>query len=106
MVLLAACTKDPMIGNHFTTYTYAETQCSDPWGRAATDSLTLRNLSAYLTARKIEFMNLGIQKTDSAQVCNACICKTGNQLSVTFLGLKDSTVSRMQQLGFNRMPDE
>lgn len=103
MFTLIACQKEPLDGNHFTTYTYAETQCSDPWGRGTTDSLTMQNLSAYLTAHRIDFLTLGIQKTDSTQVCNACTCKTGNQLSVTFLALNDSTVFKMQQLGFQKM---
>jgi hypothetical protein len=103
LLTLAACIKERTRNDPFSTYIYAETYCSDPWERGATDSLTLRNLSTYLTTHRIDFRTVGIQKTDAPEVCNACSCKTGNRLSVTFLMLNDSTVSKMQQLGFNRL---
>jgi hypothetical protein len=72
--LLIACeTFDPETFTHY----YTETQCSDPWLRATSDSATLSHLTVYLADSGITVLDAQVRVVSNGFECQACPCETG-----------------------------
>ena len=78
---------------------YAQTQCADKWGMAATPTQLETAATTYLAQQGISLVNAHAAKTGTEAACNACTCTTGLVLTgqVTFAQL-----AAMQALGFTR----
>lgn len=81
----SACEDEGVADTRF--YTYAQTQCADPWGNTR-DEEELKSLAeTYLVTKDIEV----IESTVSAgevEFCFACSCLSGKVLTIE-LGLQD-----------------
>lgn len=100
IVALLACTKKEAMGeNEYTTLIYQQTFCSDPWTTAASDSLTLNNVQAYINSNNLYLAGLSIKQTSNADTCKACTCKTGKTLFVSTLN-SEVLKAKYIQLGF------
>jgi hypothetical protein len=56
---------------------YAQTQCADKWGMAATSAQLETVATTYLAQQGINLVNAHAAKTGMEATCNACTCPTG-----------------------------
>lgn len=102
-VLTAAftCSKDSKIvdGELMTTYTYAQTQCADPWQTSQNDETTGRNVRQYLESKYVEVGWVRIERTSDGATCLACSCPSGKTI---FVGAPkdENTRKALEKLGF------
>lgn len=93
------------MGDEFMTLSYKQTQCSDPWITNPTNnSITVNSISHFLDSAGMtgpEF-NVNIRNDGIAEICSACICKTGKNIYVTVL-YSAALLSKYQSLGFTRI---
>lgn len=92
----AACKKKAINEDQYITLYYRQTFCADPWQNAATDSLTLVNISSYLQAAGAYVGGLAITYEGPAETCDACFCKTGKTIYVTTF---NNAASKAKYLG-------
>jgi hypothetical protein len=97
-LLLFACKKH-LLSDQYITLSYQQTYCADPWMNQADDSLTLKNVAAYLNSASLYVAGLSIKQETSLVSCAACNCKTGKIIYVTTLDA-DSLKAKYQRLGF------
>ncbi|OLY92086.1 hypothetical protein BUE76_09395 [Cnuella takakiae] len=101
MVSAFTCNKDSRIvaAKSLPTYTYAQTQCADPWPTSPNDSVTAGNVRQYLKERGVEVSFVSVKKTSEAATCLACTCPSGKTI---FVGASDeaTTVKLLNQVGF------
>ena len=83
ITIIYACKKEKIIQDNYTTLTYKQTQCADAWATGITDSITLVNVANYLNSQNVYVASLSIKAVNPADLCNACICKTGKLIYVT-----------------------
>ena len=96
-----ACKKAQPGENQYTTFYYHQTGCSDPWPTGATDSLTLVNVSNYLSAAGVYVASLNIKQDGIAEACLACQCKTSKTIYVSAFNNK-GTKEKYLALGFKQ----
>jgi hypothetical protein len=103
LVTAFTCRKTESEEDRYTTYSYKQTQCADPWqaGSGSGDSLTIVKVTNYLTAAGLHVARVQIKADDIAAVCLACQCKTGKTIYVTSFS-DDSTKARFLRLGFQQ----
>jgi hypothetical protein len=82
--ILFSCKKENnVIQDNYTTLQYLQTKCSDAWLSAASDSLTIVNVSNYLQAKSVYIAGIFIKQIDTGDTCKACSCKTGKVIYVS-----------------------
>lgn len=95
------CNKDSEVvaAKPLPTYTYAQTQCADPWPTSPNDSLTAENVRQYLKERSVTVSFVSVKKTSEAATCMACTCPSGKTI---YIGASDeaTTVKLLNQIGF------
>ena len=98
---MISCQKNnPILSDKYITLAYPQTYCTDPWVTVlADDSLTLKNVSAYLTSNNLYIANLSIKRDSLPGTCSACYCKTGKKIYVTTLE-SDSLLAKYNRIGF------
>ncbi|MEP7377369.1 MAG: hypothetical protein ABI675_28460 [Chitinophagaceae bacterium] len=96
-----ACTKkNQRIGdNEYTTLSYKQTYCSDPWATGTNDNLTLVNVASYLASSELYIASLYIKQENSPDMCLACSCKTGKIITVSTLN-SETLKAKYLQIGF------
>lgn len=100
MLGLAACTKQSPAGeDQYITLEYQQTQCSDKWAYAASDSLQLAAVAHYLDSAGLYVASLSMRQEQPAMVCAACTCPTGKIIAVSTLN-SDSLKAKYAALGF------
>ncbi|MEO8762986.1 MAG: hypothetical protein ABI416_01805 [Ginsengibacter sp.] len=98
-IVMPACKKNKILKDEYTTLDYKQTFCADPWPIGGTDSLTLKNLAAYLDSSGLYLAGLTIKKEADEDLCYACFCKTGKTIYATTLA-SDTLKARYGRLGF------
>ncbi len=81
-------------------FTYAETQCADPWNQieGAFDMSREDRISAYLESEEIDFSDLSIENIGEGMIfCAACNCASGFKIS---LAATDNFSDQLENLGF------
>lgn len=95
------CNKDAEVvaAKSLPTYTYAQTQCADPWPTSADDLVTAENVRQFLKAKGITVSFVSVKRTSDAANCMACTCLSGKTI---YIGASDeaATVKLLNQLGF------
>jgi hypothetical protein len=100
MLGIAACTKQSPVGeDQYITLEYQQTQCSDKWAYATSDSLQLAAVAHFLDSAGLYVASLNIRQQQLPMVCNACTCLTGKVIEVTTLN-SDSLIAQYTALGF------
>ncbi|MCX6316867.1 MAG: hypothetical protein NTW29_06235 [Bacteroidetes bacterium] len=100
-ILLFSCERDIKIGDKYVTLSRKQTYCADPWPMAASDSLTLENVKAYINANNLYIADLTIRLDTAPDLCAACFCKTGKTIYVSTL-YSDTMVARYGRIGFTQ----
>lgn len=95
------CNKDSEIvaAKPLPTYTYAQTQCADPWPTSADDSITGSNVRQYLKEKGVTVSFVSVKKTSEAVTCMACTCPSGKTIYVG-ASAEATTVKLLNQIGF------
>ena len=96
-----ACNKDNnLIADKYVTLSFKQSFCADPWtNNLSNDSLTLKNVAAYLSGNNLYFANLFLKQDTLPDAFNSCNCKTGKTIYVSTL-FSDSLVNKFIRLGF------
>lgn len=98
--LAAACKKDDVDGDvRYAHFKYAQTQCADPWPSGATDVTTVLNAKRYLDSMNATAVTLKLSTDGTAEVCNACSCKTGKVFHAT---TTEDKAAKFLAIGFVR----
>jgi hypothetical protein len=81
------------------SFKYAQTSCADAWQTGSSDSITCINVSQFLISKNIFARGVFIKNDGVSELCNACNCKTGNNIYLSTFGHDSSNVV-LTQLGF------
>ncbi|GAB2969614.1 hypothetical protein GCM10027048_45620 [Hymenobacter coalescens] len=79
---------------------YAQTQCADQWGQAATPQQLEAVAGAYLQQQGIQATGLSAARTGQAVVCAACTCPTGLVLTAK---IRPADLPAALSLGFQQL---
>lgn len=98
-LLGASCTREALMKDKYITLSYAQTQCSDPWGNDAQDTVVLKKLGEFLAAEKLYAASAEIKVEYTGAVCLACTCLTGKVFYVTTFD-NDEMKAAYRKIGF------
>lgn len=96
----ASCKKETM---KYAGYEYQQTFCSDPWGHADIDSVTLKRFVRYMDSVGVYVASASLDSLNAPQACNGCFCKTGKVFRLsTFDDAEDDV--QLKAYSFVRRP--
>jgi hypothetical protein len=101
LTALFTCNKEDYAlkeGNNL-TFTYAATQCADPWQNNASNEVTAQNVKSYLESQGVEVITVSVNRTSNDATCLACTCPSGKTIYVTVAD-SESIRIKLLQLGF------
>lgn len=84
----------------FLTFSYAQTQCADPWPSSADDNVTAQNVRRFLDSAGVPVSSVNIKKTSLEATCLACTCPSGKVIYVTAPNTQEVR-ARIKELKFN-----
>jgi hypothetical protein len=90
--------KEP--GDSLLTFSYAQTQCADPWPASADDNVTAQNVRRFLDSAGVPVSSVNIKKTALEATCLACTCPSGKIIYVTAPNTQE-VKARIKELKFN-----
>jgi hypothetical protein len=107
LIYLIACKKEEQATAGTMVFTWAQTQCDDPWlSNADNDTETIKNIVQYLKAAGLEGPSLAVTlKTESSAPanCAACSCPTGKTVYVS-VEQSETLKEKYLQAGFTLKP--
>ena len=77
----SSCEEDEIVESQI-GFLFKETYCANPWDTIASAEWTREQLISYhLTdVLEVEFSDLSIASDGEAELCNACVCLTGDNI--------------------------
>lgn len=81
------------------TLTYQQTQCSDRWGYASTETELAYRVDTFLTNRNLHASEISFRQANIGAVCLACVCPTGRLIDVKVAN-RQSLIDSFEMVGF------